>query len=309
MTTEPMQSQLERRFQADYLRERLRRQVAYERHVARYPLSINGHYLPHWLLAAFLKVTGLRERGEHAALDIQVTQHTFHLPDLPAAFDGFRIMHLSDLHIDIDDRLPDAIVAGLHGLDADICVMTGDYRQHTVGSIEPAVAGIMRLRTHLKPPVYLVLGNHDFVEMVPLLEAMQMRVLVNEWTFLERKGEKIVLAGIDDARLYKTHDFNAMREPIASHFTILLSHTPTVYLKAEKAGCSLMLSGHTHGGQVCLPGGWRLFSPARCPAPMQKGAFQYGKLQGYTSRGTGSTGVMVRYHCPPEIAIHELRAI
>jgi hypothetical protein len=89
-------------------------------------------------------------------------------------------------------------------------------------------------------------------------------------------------------------------------FSVLISHTPEVYREAERAGFDVMLSGHTHGGQICLPGGIPITLDAKLPRRFGRGAWRYGKLHGYTSVGAGSSVVPVRFNCPPEITLHHL---
>jgi hypothetical protein len=90
-------------------------------------------------------------------------------------------------------------------------------------------------------------------------------------------------------------------------FSILISHTPEVYRQAALAGFNLLLSGHTHGGQICLPGGIPITLDSVLPRFMGSGAWKYGSLIGYTSVGAGSSIVPVRFNCPPEITLHHLR--
>ncbi len=90
--------------------------------------------------------------------------------------------------------------------------------------------------------------------------------------------------------------------------SILLAHSPEIYKQACYAGFQLMLCGHTHGGQICLPGGFPLIVNAQCPRRICRGAWRYDSLQGYTSSGCGSSIVPARFNCPPEVTIHELLA-
>jgi predicted MPP superfamily phosphohydrolase len=94
----------------------------------------------------------------------------------------------------------------------------------------------------------------------------------------------------------------------ANAASILLWHTPEAYREAEQAGFHLMLSGHTHGGQICLPGGFPLIIDADCPRRYAKGAWRYQNLIGYTSTGSGTSIADVRLNCPPEVTLHKLRA-
>jgi predicted MPP superfamily phosphohydrolase len=112
-----------------------------------------------------------------------------------------------------------------------------------------------QLRPHLGNTVYGVLGNHDTIRMVPGLEEMGIRILLNECQPMLRGGESMYLAGIDDAHYYRVDNIEKAASNIpADAFSILLSHTPEVYRHAAHAGFDLLLSGHSHGGQICLPG-------------------------------------------------------
>jgi hypothetical protein len=133
--------------------------------------------------------------------------------------------------------------------------MTGDYRGATFGVFDAALEGLLRLRSCLRGLVYGVLGNHDTIRMVPGLEGMGIRMLLNECEPISRGGDSIYLAGIDDAHYYRVDNIEKAATEIPHNgFSILLSHTPEVYRHAAHAGFKLLLSGHTHGEQICLPG-------------------------------------------------------
>jgi predicted MPP superfamily phosphohydrolase len=190
----------------------------------------------------------------------------------------------------------------------DVCVLTGDYRGRTFGPFQPALDGVARVGTHLKQPIYAVLGNHDTIQMVPGLEAMGIRVLLNECETIVRKDQRIYLAGIDDAHFFRVDNIEKAALSIPrGEFSILLSHTPEVYRQAAHANFDLMLSGHTHGGQICLPGSIPIKLEAVLPRRMGAGPWQYSDMTGYTSVGAGSSVVPVRLNCPPEITLHHLR--
>ena len=196
----------------------------------------------------------------------------------------------------------------LPDIDYDLCVLTGDYRGQTFGSHEPALAGMARLCSALKRPIYGVLGNHDTILMVPGLEDMGIQMLLNENHAIDRGNQRIYLAGIDDAHFYRVDNIEkaATGIPFGS-FSILLSHTPEVYQQASYAGFNLLLGGHTHGGQICLPGGIPITLDSVLPRHMGSGAWKYRDMIGYTSVGVGSSIVPVRFNCPPEITLHRLR--
>jgi predicted MPP superfamily phosphohydrolase len=190
----------------------------------------------------------------------------------------------------------------------DLCVLTGDYRGKNYGPFEATLDGVARVRAHLMGPVYGVLGDHDTIQMVPGLEAMGIRMLLNESEVIVRGDQQIYLAGIDDAHCFKVDNLEKAALQIPSgKFSILLSHTPEIYRQAADADFDLLLSGHTHGGQICLPGSIPVILDAVLPRRMGAGAWQYHDMIGYTSVGAGSSVVPVRLNCPPEITLHCLR--
>ncbi|MEQ9002738.1 MAG: metallophosphoesterase family protein [Pseudomonadales bacterium] len=255
-----------------------------------------------------MRLVGVHGRARRNARTLQTVAHTVHLPRLPAAFDGYRILHLSDLHIDVSPETAHAIIAAVRDADYDLCVMTGDYRFRTSGDIAPTLRGMERLRASVAGEVFAVLGNHDSVLMVPELEDMGVRVLMNESVTLTRDGAELHLAGIDDAHFFGVENFDkALAGVPAGAPAVLLSHTPEVYRQAAHAGVDLLLCGHTHGGQICLPGGYPLFLDARIPRRLGRGHWRHGDMHGYTSPGAGTSIVEVRLNCPAEIAVHTLR--
>jgi hypothetical protein len=143
--------------------------------------------------------------------------------------------------------------------------------------------------------------------MVPRLEAMGVHVLVNECATIERGGQSIYLAGVDDAHFYRADNIEKAVAAIPPDvFSILLTHTPEIYRQAAHAEFDLLLSGHTHGGQICLPGGIPITLDSVLPRRLGKGAWKHHGMQGYTSVGAGSSVVPVRFNCPPEITLHVL---
>jgi predicted MPP superfamily phosphohydrolase len=199
----------------------------------------------------------------------------------------------------LEELLPD--------LEYDICVLTGDYRGATFGPFADALEGMKRLRSHLRQPVLGVLGNHDTIRMIPGLEEMGIRILLNECEPILHGGERIFLAGIDDAHYYQVDNIEKAASNIPPDaFSILLSHTPEVYRHAAHAGFDLLLSGHTHGGQICLPGSIPITLSSVLPRRFGSGPWKYHDMVGYTSVGAGTAIVAVRFNCLPEITLHHL---
>jgi predicted MPP superfamily phosphohydrolase len=212
------------------------------------------------------------------------------------------------MHVDMSEAAMRHVSELVDGMQYDLCVLTGDYRGRTHGPFDAALDGVSKVMAHLKPPIYGVLGNHDTIQMVPAMEAMGIRMLLNECEVIARGDQRIYLAGIDDAHFFRVDNIEKAASQIPRDaFSILLSHTPEIYRQAAHANFDLMLCGHTHGGQLCLPGSIPIKLEAVLPRRMGAGLWQYGGMRGYTSVGAGSSVVPVRLNCPPEITLHRLR--
>jgi uncharacterized protein len=294
------------------VRRRLRLQAHAAAHVfgpGRVHVHIENLWWAHLLLRVGLRLSGLYRRGQANALRFECREREEPLPGLAPAMDGFRLLHVGDLHADFHPAFPRALADAVSGLAYDAVVMTGDYRMKTIGDSAPAVKAMRTIVAALRGPIFAVLGNHDGLEMAPDLEAMGVRVLLNEWAPLGSGADAPVVVGVDDPHFFQTDDLDrAMTGAPAGRPVVLLSHSPELYESARRAGVALQLSGHTHGGQVCLPGGRMVFSNARCPHAMARGAWRHGRLRGYTTRGAGCSGLDVRFNCPPELVVHRLRA-
>lgn len=302
---------LEQRLGRLHARQRLGIESDYEARIfggrARNFFHIENWYSIHSVIRNTLRLAGLHGRGVRNTLDIQVRRHAVMLPTLPPGFNDFTILHLSDLHVDMNPQALQALIDKVRTLEYDICVLTGDYRAKTFGDFSATLAGMARLRAQLRDPVYAVLGNHDTIQMVPGLEDMDIRVLLNESITLERTQGRLHLVGIDDAHYYRVDNIEKAVQGIPhDEVSILLSHTPEIYQQAAHADFDLLLCGHTHGGQICLPGGYPITLDASCPRAIGAGAWRHHNMIGYTSVGAGSSIVGVRLNCPPEVTLHTL---
>ncbi|GAB4353362.1 MAG: metallophosphoesterase [Methylohalobius crimeensis] len=307
-----LMTRLERRIGRVHLNQRLGMEQDFEQRVfgglGRNFFHLENWYSVHGVIRHVLRLCGLHGRGRRNARRIRVLRNQVHLPRLPASFDGFTLLHLSDLHLDMCPNLPDVLIAAVQGLNYDACVLTGDFRARTFGPWHPALEALARVVPHLRQPLYGVLGNHDTVRMVPGLEDLGIRMLMNEAIPLRREHTEIYLAGIDDPHYYRADSLEKAVESIPQGaVSLLLAHSPEIYRNAAYARCDLMLCGHTHGGQICLPGGIPLLRNARAPYGLCAGPWRYAGLQGYTSRGCGVSVVDVRLNCPPEVTLHTLR--
>lgn len=261
------------------------------------------------VLKFLLKMLLLNKRGAENALDYRVEQVPVYIENLPPAFNGFRVLQLSDLHADGIADKGQKLISILKHVKADLCVLTGDFRFLTQDDYAPALQRTKEIALAVDAAYGLwgILGNHDFIEFVPELEDAGIRMLLNETTTITKNGSEIYLAGIDDAHLYGCHDITKANANIPDHASkILLSHTPETYAEAAEAGFDYIICGHTHGGQICLPGGFPVMVNAKCPRRFCAGLWRYKGLQGYTSRATGASALPVRFFCPPEITVHEL---
>ena len=296
----------------DLLRRRLHAQADLRArlvHQGEGPLAVERVIPVDRIITRILEISGFASRGRANCLDIRTVVREQPLANLPRAYDGFRLLQISDLHLDCVEGFADRLIDLIARTPHDLAVITGDLADHAAGYFHDCLEDIRRLGVVLGPGALTILGNHDIVEIVPHLEAAGMRVLLNENTVIERDGQQLWFAGIDDPHFYRTHDFEAARRGIPQGAcAILLSHSPTTYDEARHYGFNFMLSGHTHGGQICLPGGIALVRNGRCPPAQFAGAWTHHGLHGYTARGTGSCGVPARFNCPPEITVHILRS-
>lgn len=268
---------------------------------------IENWYSVHSLIRLTLQLTGLYWRGRRNAARVRVQHNDVKLSGLPRAFHGYTILQISDMHVDRNEAAVHRLIQILYEIDYDLCVLTGDYRGKTYGPIDGTLHGMGLVRAHLKDPIYAVLGNHDTIRMLPGFEDMGIRTLLNESVSVERHNSRIHFAGIDDAHYYRVDDIAKAAAGIPQdEVSILLSHTPEIYRDAARANFDLLLGGHTHGGQICLPGGIPITLDSTLPRYMGSGSWQYQGMRGYTSVGMGTSIVTVRLNCLPEITLHRL---
>ncbi len=302
---------LEARIGRTHLRQRLGLEGEHEAHVFRrgtHFFHLENWFSVHAVIRGTLTLAGLHGRGRRNALTICQQDNEVALARLPPAFAGYTVLHLSDLHLDMNAACVERLIERVQGLQHELCVLTGDFRFRTFGPYQPVLDALARLRPHLGTTVLAVLGNHDTIRMVPGMEALGIRVLLNESMSIKRGGQALVVAGIDDAHYFRTHNFHqALAGVPDGACTILLSHTPEPYRHAAHADFSLMLAGHTHGGQICLPGGMPILTDSDAPRAYARGAWRYHGMVGYTSVGSGASIVDVRLNCPPEVTLHRLR--
>jgi predicted MPP superfamily phosphohydrolase len=253
----------------------------------------------------------------------QVTRINIPLRGLPNEFDGFSIAQLSDFHYEdhfsvVPIRKGVELVNGLH---PDLIVLTGDFVTVPMGAYHRSAAyrfaknsgPCAEILGKLQAPAgkFAVLGNHDGSSdpsyVVHALHDNGIPVLMNRSLPLERGKARIWLAGIDDV-LEGRPDLAAALRPIpAGEVTILLAHEPDFADEVAFAPVHLQLAGHSHGGQIWIPGIGAPWLP-QLARKYPRGLYQIGKLILYTNLGLGTIRMPVRINCPPEVTLITLRA-
>ena len=257
-----------------------------------------------------LRMLGLYERGIRNATDIRLNRLDLWFENLPQEFNGFRLLQLSDLHADF---LPGTLRAALDliaDIEADICVLTGDFRRRVKGPFDdilPAM-GMLMSQISTRHGTYAVLGNHDSADMVEPFEALGIKVLINETQTILRNGAGLHLTGTDDIHYYYTPAALEALAGAPEGFRIALIHSPEFVDAAANNGFQLYLTGHTHGGQVCLPGGWPIITHVGRYRRYAHGLWRHGDMRGYTSTGVGVSGLPVRFNTRGEVALITLHA-
>ncbi len=293
-----------------HLQQRLGIETDYERRIfgqGRTFFHVENWYALRSIIRNSLRLVLMLGRTRRNARRIVLRHNRIPLSGLPKAFDNYRILQISDLHLDMAPDFPHVLIEAVRQVDYDLCVLTGDYRGETFGPYAAALDALRQLRAHLQGDVYAILGNHDSLCMVPDMEDMGLRVLLNEQVPIESHGEVIHLAGIDDPHYYRADNLEKAADAIPDGaISVLLAHSPEIYRHAAHADFNVMLCGHTHAGQICLPGGLPVMCNARCPRAFCRGSWTYHGMIGYTSAGSGACMVDVRMNCPPEITLHQL---
>jgi hypothetical protein len=238
-----------------------------------------------------------------------VNQERIWLNALPEIFSGLRVVQISDIHHGLflpQEWLTQAVQQANH-LNPDIVALTGDFVTYSRDNIESAAKILGRLRA--RHGVFAVLGNHDFRvdadAMTSALRRQRIEVLRNRHICLRLGSESLYLAGVDDYG-YGADLRQALRGISRDAATLLLAHNPRIISLAARHGVSLVLAGHTHGGQVNLPLLGTVFgrSPERLRFKM--GWDRLGPTQIYVSRGIGTIVLPWRLRCPAEITHLEL---
>lgn len=229
------------------------------------------------------------------------------LERLPSAFEGLRVVHLTDIHCGpfTPPRVVRQWVDKANALQPDVIVVTGDLITTGPDYIEVMAAELGRLEAPLG--VYACLGNHDYFgtggRVGPALRGHGIEVLDNRGLLLRRPGGHLYVAGVDDNWSGRDDLKRALRERPQGAPTVLLAHDPGLFPKAAAARVDLMLSGHTHGGQFAVPWMVRRFNLARLMTPFSSGLYQTDESVLYVNHGLGTSGPPIRLGARPELAV------
>jgi len=230
---------------------------------------------------------------------------------LPKALDGLRIVHLSDFHYGplTNSKHLERAVEAANDLHPDLIALTGDYISQDRMYAAPCADLVGRLRARYG--VYAILGNHDHwtdaALISDLFRAEGIRVLINEGLRLDLRRKSFWLAGVNDTMVGLEDLPLALAGSREDELKILLAHNPVILRRAARAGVDLVLSGHTHGGQVTLRS-----EKSRAGRPrrrMLRGLGRRGNTQIYVTRGLGTVVLPIRYRCKPEVSVLELQSM
>ena len=248
---------------------------------------------------------------------LKVRRFALRFPTLPEAFDGFTLLHVSDLHLMQFGTIPRQLLTVLPTLPADLVVLTGDYKRHTFSSDGPIPGWMGRLVAACTTPrrAVAVLGNKDNAGMKRTFAPYGIDVLINESRAIERArpggrgGQRVHVLGVD-VKSPVRHPGHAARVLDAlprDGFRILLAHTPDYVRAAAARGIELVLAGDTHGGQVLLPFVGAIKVKSRLGRRYCRGVICEGGTTLHISSGCGTANLPFRLLCPPEVTVLTLR--
>ncbi len=253
--------------------------------------------------------------------NLKVTEFELSFPNLPPEYDGYTILHLTDLHLTKIGLLEKMTMRIISGREVDACFITGDV------TAEPRASDIFRRVCSVikhRDPIVMVLGNSEhkpWLDSQALVDALTfdgLKMLINESIVFTRDSGKVAIVGVDDA-YYGLSDLDAAFDGVKSDdFVIFLTHTPSITPDAIKRGADLILAGHTHGGQVRIPGYGVVWTHMRTNQSLNDGLYtsedisrltkiDAGHSKLFVNRGVGTSRIHIRFLCPPEIAYITLR--
>lgn len=246
---------------------------------------------------------------------LRVKELDISFPNLPPAFDGYTLLHLSDLHLTKLGLLERRTMEIISRREVDGCIVTGDV------TAEPRASDIFRRICSVIPhrdPIMAVLGNSEhkpWLDTDMLVQALSfdgLRMLINSSTTLARGSDSITIVGVDDAYSHRSDLETAFSRVDPNSFIVFLTHSPCVTPDAVEHGADLILSGHTHGGQVRIPGFGMLWTHMHRNQALNDGLYDAAAIARATgidagnsvlfvNRGVGTSRIHIRFLCPPEV--------
>jgi len=235
---------------------------------------------------------------------VKVKQYKVQVDGLPADFAGFTVLQISDLHSKEFGKDQEKLAALIEKLQYDAVAITGDL----VNKHSPKNEPVARLLEHLTDkPVYFVPGNHDWwtgFQTEKILREHRVHILVNKAEKIARGDQHVWVVGVDDPYIHRDR-LNVALYPVKdSAPVILLAHAPNIFPEAVEKRVDLVLTGHTHGGQVRLPFVGAITVPGQGLFPeWDYGVFRSGSTTMIISGGLGESGIPLRFSNNPEIVL------
>ena len=254
-------------------------------------------------------VSKMAKTAMDEASSLSLERVEIQLKRLPKKLDGFKIIHLSDIHHSPFTNLEhiERAVKIANRLKPDMFILTGDYVSHEKKYIAPVAKVLGTLKAEFG--TFACLGNHDHWTSPELVvrkfTEAGIKMLVNEGLRFEARGGSFWICGVDDHMVGKADLTAALKGSFPDEMKLLLAHNPIILRQAARYGVDLTLSGHTHGGQVKMRDPEKRLLPRR---KLSSGLHRRKDSQIYITRGIGTVVLPIRYQCPPEISLLELRS-
>ena len=246
--------------------------------------------------------------------NIQVEKISIEIENLPESFNGIKIVHLTDFHSSDFGEREKRVLEILKNLNPDFVFITGDLIDHSTKNLNSCQEFWQELGNQHQGKVFGVLGNHehwlgspDVVAIKKLLEKSGISILNNENRKIFQDNNYIYLLGVDDPDSEKDDLSKAIIDTEENIPKILLAHSPDIIDNLRKEKVDLILTGHTHGGQVVIPFIRPFWTPTKNRGKYASGLFKVNDALLYVNRGIGTAAIPIRFNCPPEIAVIELK--
>jgi hypothetical protein len=238
---------------------------------------------------------------------VEVNQQQFIHPEVPEEFQDLKIVFLADIHFDffIDQAKLAEIVALINQQEPDLVLIGGDYVNNKWEQNKPCFEELSKIKATYG--IFGVIGNHDMLPALKIMEKNNLQILNNQGVWLERNGQRIKITGVEDTFKGRP-DYNLVIQDVKKEdFVIMLSHSPDYAPEVKTDRIDLILSGHTHGGQVTFFGLFAPFTNSKYWQKFNQGFTQIEHTQVFTTTGVGTTFLPLRFFQPPEIVVLTLK--